>query len=144
MNIKQLQTILENCIIQFTHIVFFWMPDDISKGNALIMLHHCLNLYIIPFFILPAAHPLRLIILISVIIIAASQWIFRGCIITRAERRLTKNNVSILDSLVSKMGVVVTNDTLFVCTISSGTTLVIIMILSYVGDFFRQKPIHTI
>jgi hypothetical protein len=137
--VKEIRTRLEEVVISMARVLFFWVPGDVGKGHALMVLHICMQFWFIPFFILSNSNPLRFIILFATILIVASQWIFRSCIITRAERRLTGNNETIIDSFVTLMGANVNNDTLKVATIASGTTLVGIMIIAYICDYIKSN-----
>jgi len=135
--VKEIRTLLEDMIIAIARVLFFWVPGDVGKGHALMVLHLCMKLWFIPFFLVSPRSPIRLIILCITLGIVATQWIFRGCVVTRAEQRLTGGKETIIDSLVTLMGASATNDTLRVVTITTGTTLAAIMILVYISDSMR-------
>jgi hypothetical protein len=135
--VKEIRTLLEDMIIAIARVLFFWVPGDVGKGHALMVLHLCMKLWFIPFFLVSPRSPIRLIILCITLGIVATQWIFRGCVVTRAEQRLTGGKETIIDSLVTLMGASATNDTLRVVTITTGTTVAAIMILVYISDSMR-------
>ena len=135
--VKEIRTLLEDMIIAIARVLFFWVPGDVGKGHALMVLHLCMKLWFIPFFLVSPRSPIRLIILCITLGIVATQWIFRGCVVTRAEQRLTGGKETIIDSLVTLMGASNTNDTLRVVTITTGTTVAAIMILVYISDSMR-------
>jgi len=137
--VRRIRTSIEDVIISIVRVLFFWLPDDTSRGHALMVLHLCMQFWFIPFFILSNTNPLRFIILLVTLLIVASQWIFRGCVITRAERRLTGQNETILDSVITLMGARVNGDTLKVATISSGSIILALMTISYICDYITRK-----
>jgi hypothetical protein len=69
-------------------------------------------------------------------VIAASQWIFRGCVVTRAEQKLTGSQTTIVDPFLSMCGVAVNRDTRVCSTISTGTALCIILVWATFCDIF--------
>lgn len=135
--VKELRSLIEDVIIAIARVLFFWVPGDAGKGHALMVLHVCMKLWFIPFFLVAHKNPIRLIILCITLCIVASQWIFRGCVVTRAEQRLTGSKQTIVDYAVTLMGASVNSDTLRVATITGGTTLVAIMILAFACDSIK-------
>ena len=133
--IRELREHIESIIIELTHVMFFWIPDDEGKGEALRMLHTCLPLIVmLPFFLVANTNPLRLFIFLFVCAVVATQCVFNGCLITRAERRLTKKKTTVIDLFINATGSEINRDTLTVATLSSGFTAVFIMMLALIGD----------
>jgi hypothetical protein len=78
---------------------------------------------------------LALIISISIIVVA-SQWLLGGCVITRAEQRLTGEKDTILDPFLKLAGLNVNRDTRIASTIAVGTAISVILLWSVACDIF--------
>jgi hypothetical protein len=136
--LRDVRDALTDGIVSLTRILFFWVPgDDVARGKALMALHPFLGL--IPmalFFVLERRNPWKIVIAFAAIVIAASQWIFRGCVVTRAEQKLTGSQTTIVDPFLSMCGVAVNRDTRVCSTISTGTALCIILVWATFCDIF--------
>ena len=136
--VRSVRTHLENLIIELAHVMFFWIPDDEGKGEALRTFHACfLLIVLLPFFLVSNTNPLRLIIFVCMCGVVASQVVFNGCIITRAERRLSKTKTTIVDIFVKATGSEINRDTLQVATLAAGFTTLGLMSLALIGDLIR-------
>jgi glucose-6-phosphate-specific signal transduction histidine kinase len=135
--LRQLRDAIVDGIISLTRIVLFWIPgDDAERGKALMTLHPFI--VIIPvalFFIMEKRNPWKLLIVAGAGVVAASQWIFRGCVVTRAEQKLTGSQTTIIDPFLSLCGVAVNRDTRIVSTVSIGTSLCIFLIWAAACDY---------
>lgn len=131
--LRQIRSSLVEVFVALAKTLFFWIPgEDSAKGKALMTCHPIfIGLVIACFFLLPAKSPLRFLILVLGICTVASQWLLGGCVITRAEQQLTGNKDTIVDPFLRLAGVDVNRDTRLVATLSSGTSICILMIWSY-------------
>jgi len=135
--LRQIRDSLVAAIIALTRVVFFWVPGgDAAHGQALMVLHPIIvGAVIFLFFALPIHHPGRLIILSFSLVVMASQWLF-GCVITRAEQKLTGNNETIVDPFLGLANVTVNRDTRMAATLAVGTTIASIMVIIVAFDAF--------
>ena len=135
--LRQLRDAVVDGIISLTRILLFWIPgDDAARGKALMALHPFI--VIIPislFFILERRSPWKLAIAVAAIVVTASQWIFRGCVITRAEQKLTGSQITIVDPFLSLCGVAVNRDTRIVATVATGTSLCLLLAWATCCDY---------
>ena len=122
-------------------VMFFWIPGgDVAQGRALMAFHPIfISAIIALFFVAPARSPLRVAIAIISIIVTASQWLFSGCVITRAEQRLTGSKETILDPFLSLAGLEANRDTRVAATIASGTMTCTILVWSVACDFLFSR-----
>jgi hypothetical protein len=119
--LKPIKTSLIELIIALSRVFFFWLPGgDLARGQALMILHFiggCL-LYTL-YFTLKPLHPMRLFIFFTMVIIVVQQIVFRGCVITKAEQKLTGLNDTILDPWIRLCGLEPTRDLRVVCNIAT-------------------------
>lgn len=105
--------------VSCARVFFFWLPGgDVAKGQALFVLHFlggCI-LYSV-YFILPSKHPLRLFIFLFYVIVVLQIIVFRGCVITKAEQKLTGANDTVMDSWIRLVGYEPTRESRIVCSI---------------------------
>jgi len=139
--LRQIRDGLVAVIIALTRVVFFWLPGgDIAHGQALMALHPMIIGSVIAlFFILPLHHPGRLVILAVSLVVMTSQWLF-GCVITRAEQKLTGNTETIVDPFLGLANIAVNRDTRQAATLAVGTAIAVVMVLVVACDtFLRSK-----
>jgi hypothetical protein len=135
--LRDVRDAIVNGFVSLTHILFFWMPGDVAKGKALMALHPFVGLIIIAlFFVLERRSPWKVVIAFISIVIAASQWVFRGCVVTRAEQKLTGEKTTVIDPFLSMCGVALNRDTRVCSTISTGTALCVIIVWATFCDIF--------
>jgi len=139
--LRQIRDGLVAVIIALTRVVFFWLPGgDIAHGQALMALHPMIIGSVISlFFILPPHHPGRLVILAVSLVVMTSQWLI-GCVITRAEQKLTGNTETIVDPFLGLANIAVNRDTRQAATLAVGTAIAVVMVLVVACDtFLRSK-----
>ena len=143
--LREIRDGLVAVIIALTRVVFFWLPGgDIAHGQALMALHPMIIGSVISlFFILPSHHPGRLIILAVALVVMASQWLF-GCVITRAEQKLTGNTETIVDPFLGLANIAVNRDTRQAATLAVGTAIAVVMVLVVACDTFIHSGKNTI
>ena len=135
--LREVRDAIVNGFVSLTHILFFWMPGDVAKGKALMALHPFMGLVIIAlFFVLERRSPWKIVIAFVAIVVAASQWVFRGCLVTRAEQKLTGESTTVIDPFLSMCGVPLNRDTRVCSTISTGTALCVIIVWATFCDIF--------
>jgi hypothetical protein len=137
--LRQIKESMTELFVALGRTVFFWIPGgDVAKGKALMACHPFFILIVIcAFFLAPARSPLRLIILIMAIMTVASQWLLGGCVVTRAEQRLTGSNETIMDSFLRLAHLPVNRETRISLTIGSSTAIVALMIWAFVCDHIK-------
>lgn len=135
--LRKIRDGLVNVIIALARVLFFWLPGgDVAQGQALMVLHPIIvGAFVLLFFILPNHHPGRLVILAVGIVVMASQWLF-GCVITRAEQKLTGRNETIVDPLLGLANLEVNRDTRMAATLAVGTTITFVMVVIVGCDMF--------
>lgn len=137
--LRQIRESLTDLFVALGRALFFWIPGgDSAKGRALMTLHPLVILMGVgAFFIAPPRSPLRLLILIAGMLIVASQWLLGGCVLTRAEQRLTGSTDTIMDSFLRLAHLPVNRETRIALTIGSGTAILSVMAWAYFCDFVR-------
>lgn len=128
--LREIRSSLVDAFVAVARVLFFWIPGgDIAKGKALMACHPILIAGIIAiFFTVPARSPLRFLIAAMGLGVVASQWLLGGCVVTRAEQRLTGGKETILDPFLMLAGLDVNRDTRIAATIGSSTSIVGIML----------------
>ena len=134
---QYLQEDLVKLCIYVTRILFFWVPGDVAKGQALMIFHTMLHALVIVLFFLSEANSFtRFFIAFIVAVVSASQLLFKGCVVTHAETRLTGSKKTTVDQLFLKLaGICITDDTLSAVTIASGSKLAIVFVIAILCDF---------
>ena len=137
--LRQIRESLVELFVAFARAVFFWIPGgDVAKGRALMTFHPLFLLFVTAsFFVSPSHSPLRFIIMVVAIITVASQWLLGGCVVTRAEQRLTQSSDTILDPFLVLAGVQVNRDTRIAATIGTGTAVCSILVWAFLCDIWR-------
>jgi hypothetical protein len=135
--LREIRDGLVAVIIALTRVVFFWLPGgDVAHGQALMALHPMIIGSVISlFFILPPHHPGRLVILAVALVVMATQWLF-GCVITRAEQKLTGNTETIVDPFLGLANIAANRDTRQAATLAVGTAIAVVMVLVVACDTF--------
>jgi peptidoglycan/LPS O-acetylase OafA/YrhL len=95
------------------------------------------------FFVLPSHHPGRLIILAIALVVMTSQWLF-GCVITRAEQKLTGNTETIVDPFLGLANIAVNRDTRQAATLAVGTAIAVVMVLVVACDTFIHSVVKVV
>jgi hypothetical protein len=136
--LREIRNGLVDTFVSVARVLFFWIPGgDIAKGKALMACHPILIAGIIAmFFTASAKSPLRFIIAATGLAVVASQWLLGGCVVTRAEQRLTGGKETILDPFLMLAGLEVNRDTRIAATIGSSTSIVGIMMWVIFCDLF--------
>lgn len=137
--LREIRDGLVAVIIALTRVVFFWLPGgDVAHGQALMALHPMIIGSVITlFFVLPPHHPGRLVILAVSLVVMATQWLF-GCVITRAEQKLTGNTETIVDPFLGLANIAANRDTRQAATLAVGTAIAVVMILVVACDTFLR------
>jgi hypothetical protein len=125
-------------IVCAARVGFFWVPGgDPAYGKALMVFHPILLVsMILMFFLAPARSPLRIYIAFFFLFVSFTQWLFSGCVITRAEQRLTGSKETIIDQFLTLAGVEITRDSRNAATIASGTLACCMLLWATFCDFF--------
>ena len=123
--LRHIREVVVNLIVDLARVVFFWVPGgDAATGRALMTFHpFAIMLTVAFFFLLPIKHPARLFIACAAIVVVASQWLLGGCVVTRAEQRLTGNKETIMDPFLTLAGLPADRHTRIAATIGMGTAL---------------------
>jgi hypothetical protein len=137
--LRQLRDVLVELFVAIARTLFFWIPGgDIAKGKALMTCHPLFIVFIIGlFFFSPAKSPIRFFIIIFAVFVVASQWLLGGCVITRAEQRMTGSKETILDPFLTLANLPVNRDTRIAATIGSSTAICTILMWAYACDYLR-------
>jgi len=132
---------LVDLFVALAKILFFWIPgDDTVKGKALMVCHPIfLALIVALFFILPYRHPLRAYIVVLCVLTVCTQWLLGGCVVTRAEQRLTGSTDTFLDPFLVLAGVHVNRDTRIAATLIPSTVICAILVWSFLCDYVHPK-----
>jgi len=117
--LRALREHLVDACVSLARVGFFWVPGgDEGVGRALMSFHLFFVFGVaLLFFALPTRHPLRVVILIGALLMLAHQVALRGCVLTRAEQRLTGRRETCIDPFLTMAGLSVTNDTRYLVTI---------------------------
>lgn len=135
--IRNIRTFLVDLIIDFINIIFFWLPNDNLRGKALVSSHLFLSFfgYIIFFFSKPRSD-MRLFFVFICIVVLLSNIIFKACLITIAEQRLTGKKETILDQFLIFIKIPVNRDTRFAMTIGSIFSIALLISWTVFADYF--------
>jgi hypothetical protein len=133
MIIKIIQTKIIEFIENIFHI-FFPFLSNYQKGIFLIIIHFILISTGIILFFLTNNILIKYTILISSIIIFASQILFRGCIITRVERRLSNTDITVVDPILYLANIDRTKETRYSLTLGLSIGLMVSMILTIIKN----------
>ena len=114
--LRNIRDVVVNLIVDLARVIFFWVPGgDPAYGRALMTFHpFAIMLTVAFFFLLRPKHPVRLLIACLALLVVASQWLLGGCVITRAEQRLTGNKETIMDPFLTLAGLPADRDDVMV------------------------------
>lgn len=137
--LRNIRDSLVDMFVALARVLFFWLPGgDVAQGQALTACHPIfIGLCIAVFFYLPARHAMRFVILGLGIITVASQWLLGGCVVTRAEQRLTGRKDTIVDPFLTLAGVDVNRDTRITATLGTSSAICIIMLWVLIVDISK-------
>ena len=137
--LRNIRDNLVDMFVALARVLFFWLPGgEAAQGQALMACHPILiAVFVAAFFYLPSRHPLRFFIVALSVVVVASQWLLGGCVITRAEQRLTGQKDTIVDPFLKLAGLEVNRNTRIAATLGVGTAMSGIMIWVTALDIFR-------
>jgi hypothetical protein len=124
-------------IILVARSMFYWVPGgDPAVGHIIWMIHTLLGpIGIISFFMLPQLHLLKYLIFIIVLGVHVSQWIFNGCVLTKAEQKLCgHNNIPDIDKFLNLAQIEPSYNTRFAATLSLSTATTYILACALLVD----------
>lgn len=132
---------LVELFIALAKTLFFWVPGgDVAKGKALMACHPLFLLFVTGmFFVVEARSPLRFIIVSLAFITVGSQWLLGGCVVTRAEQRLTGSKETILDPFLVLAKIAVNRDTRIAGTIGVGTAVCVLLVWAFLCDVWFSR-----
>lgn len=134
--LRRIQDNLVDFLELFARILFFWLPSDYAKGRALMFIHSIAGLGLISvFFLLAPKSPFKLAIAVAALIVLISQFAFRGCILSRAEQRLTGEKDTIADPVLRLCGIEVTPANRMSATIVSTVSICLILLWGTLTDY---------
>jgi hypothetical protein len=139
--LRSIRDAFVNFFIASARLVFFWLPgDDVTYGKALMIFH---PLFVLAFtffyFVVPQGHPVRILIILTGLMVVGSQWLLGGCVITRAEQKLTGEQVTILDPFLALAKIEVNRETRNAATVSMSTGVLVILIWCLVCDSILHR-----
>jgi hypothetical protein len=142
--LRQIKYGLVDVFVALARCVFFWIPGGDEAAGKALMTFHPLFLVLCTgmFFLLPKGHPLRILIAVGAVLVSASQWLLGGCVVTRAEQKLTGLKDTIVDPFLNLAKVEVNRDTRIAATIACGSSITCVMLWVVACDlFFHAGPI---
>jgi hypothetical protein len=135
--LRNIRDVVVDLIVDLARVVFFWVPGgDPAYGRALMTFHpFAIMLTVAFFFLLRPKHPVRLLIACLAVLVVASQWLLGGCVVTRAEQRLTGNKETIMDPFLTLAGLPADRHTRIAATIGMGTAFAGVIVWAAACDF---------
>ena len=138
--LRRVQDRLVDFLELLTRIIFFWLPSDYAKGRALMFIHASAGLGLIGiFFLLAPKSSFKLAIAIAALVVLISQFAFRGCILSRAEQRLTGEKETIADPVLRLCGIEVTPENRMSATIVSTVAICLILLWGTAADYIHAS-----
>jgi hypothetical protein len=136
MDVHSLRSVLIRYILALANLLFVWVPGGQKERGIALMTFHPLFFiaWIAIFFLYPSNHSLRFLIFLSACIIAFSQWLFRGCIVTKAEQLLTGTKETVMDPFLRFVGITPTHETRLAVTLGCSISVTSIMFLCVCMD----------
>jgi hypothetical protein len=136
--LRNVREALVDLFVALAKTLFFWVPGgDVVKGKALMTAHPIfLACVTAMFFMIEPRSPLRFLIVALACITVTSQWLLGGCVITRAEQRLTGSKETILDPFLVLAKISVNRDTRIAGTIGAGTAVCVMLIWAFLCDIW--------
>ena len=137
--LRTIREILTNLFVNIARVLFFWLPGgDPAYGYALLAIHPFFIAGVIAlFFALPPRHIGKIIIGILAVLATSTQWLLKGCVVTRAEQRLTGGKMTMIDPFLTLAGLPVNRETRIAATLGIGTTSAGILFWALIWDFVR-------
>jgi hypothetical protein len=135
--IRNVRRFIVDLIVDFVNIIFFWLPNNNIRGKILIFIHVFLSFfgYVLFFFSKPRSE-MRILFVFICMIVLLSNIIFKACLITLAEQRLTKKNETILDQFLIFMKIPANSDTRFAMTLGSIISIFLFISWTVFSDYF--------
>jgi hypothetical protein len=122
-------------------VLFFWLPgEDAARGQALMVLHFlggCLVYSL--FFVLANGHAMRFFIFLFFLVVVLQQLLFRGCVITRAEQRLTGSEHTIMDPWIRLSGLEPTRESRIACSTGVICTMAATLLMNIIVQNFQMS-----
>jgi hypothetical protein len=139
--LRHVRESLVELFVAIAKTLFFWVPGgDVAKGKALMACHPIFLACVTAlFFIVDPKSPLRFIIVALAFITVGSQWLLGGCVITRAEQRLTGSKETILDPFLILAKISVNRDTRIAGTIGAGTAVCVMLVWAFLCDMWFRR-----
>ena len=139
--LRHVRESLVELFVAIAKTLFFWVPGgDVAKGKALMACHPIFLACVTAlFFIVEPKSPLRFIIVALAFITVGSQWLLGGCVITRAEQRLTGSKETILDPFLILAKISVSRDTRIAGTIGAGTAVCVMLVWAFLCDMWFRR-----
>ena len=139
--LRHVRESLVELFVALAKALFFWIPGgDVAKGKALMACHPIfLACVTFMFFIVDTHSPLRFIIVALAFITVGSQWLLGGCVVTRAEQRLTGSKETILDPFLVLAKISVNRDTRIAATIGVGTAVCVLLVWAFLCDIWCRR-----
>lgn len=139
--LRTIRASLVDVFVSLARVLFFWIPGgDVEKGRALMACHPVvIGMFVAMFFTAAARSSLRFLLAALGLVVVASQWLLGGCVVTRAEQRLTGGKETILDPFLLLAGVEVNRDTRIAATVASSTAIISIMLWVLVVDLYSKQ-----
>ena len=136
--LRKVQDGLVDFLELITRCLFFWLPTDVAKGRALMFVHASAGLGLIAvFFLLPPKSSFKLAIAAAALIVRLSQFAFRGCVLSRAEQRLTGEKDTIVDPVLRLCGIEVNTQNRMSATIVSTVSICLILMWGTATDYIQ-------
>jgi hypothetical protein len=131
---------LIDLFISLSRVLFFWLPgEDKAKGQALMVLHFLGGCIVYStFFILSKGHPFRFFIFLFFAIIVLQQLLFKGCVITRAEQKLTGSEDTIMDPWIRLSGLEPNRDLRIACSTGVICTMTATLLMNIIVQNFQM------
>lgn len=137
--LREIREMLTNLFINIARVLFFWLPGgDPACGYALLAIHpFCIGFVVALFFALPPRNFLRIFIVFLSVITAVTQWLLKGCVVTRAEQQLTGGKMTVMDPFLTLAGLPVDRNTRIAATLGIGTAISATLVWALICDFIR-------
>jgi hypothetical protein len=145
MSIKDVKQFLVDFFVHLARILFFWMPTDELRGQALLIAHGLSGIILfISFFLLPPRHIGRFFILIIGYLVILSQTVFRGCIITKAEHVLTGKKNTLFDYFIELFELETSNKMRMFTTFATFVPAMFVLFMAFLSDFWWTRTAYLI
>jgi hypothetical protein len=137
--LREVREMLTNLFVNIARVLFFWLPGgDPAYGYALLAIHpFCIGGVVALFFALPPKNFFRIVIATAGVFTVATQWLLKGCVVTRAEQRLTGGKMTMMDPFLMLAGLPADRNTRIAATLGMGTALSATLVWSLICDFIR-------